>query len=233
MHRLSAEFGVELIRFSVADELDRLGNGLPEVEFNCPLTVHGPFLDLNPATWDSALRRVTMARFHQAHRVAKLVGAQRLVLHTGFFPRSNILEGWAPRAADFFAEFLELHNDVPIALENVFDPHWESVWEVWRRVNHRDFGLCLDAGHAHCCGLEPVTTWAERLLPALTHVHMHDNHGPRSFADNPDEHLAVGEGTLPFRPLMRILAQKPELTYTVECMTEADVLKTAEAIMEN
>lgn len=232
LRELSVNCGIELIRFSIADELDRLEASIAEVDYACPLTVHGPYLDLNPATWDSELRRVTMLRFHQACAAARALGAEKLILHTGFMPRANIIEGWAPRVADFFCEFLEAHNDIPIALENVLDPRWEPILEVWRRVQHPGFGLCLDAGHAHCYSLQEAAAWAEGLLPALTHVHLHDNHGPRPLNAIADEHLALGDGTLPLKSLMEILRQRSDLTYTIECASMDSVLRSMEALKE-
>ena len=230
LREFSGTCGIELTRFSIADELDRLEDAISEVDYACPLTVHGPFLDLNPATWDREARRVTALRFHQAYAAARALGAQKLVLHTGFMPRANILEGWAPRIADFFGEFMADHGDIPVALENVLDPLWAPMLEVWRRVHHPNFGLCLDVGHAHCYSMETVTAWAEGLLPALTHVHLHDNHGPRPLNVIADEHLALGDGTLPLVPLMEILGQRNNLTYTIECASKAAVLRSLGAL---
>lgn len=229
---MSSHWGIELIRFSISDELDDLEASIPKVDYACPLAVHGPFLDLNPATWDSALRRVTMLRFHQAWSAARALRADKLILHTGFMPRANILEGWAPRVSDFFSEFMESHGDIPVALENVLDPYWQPLLEVWQRVHHPNFKLCLDAGHAHCYSLQNAAAWAEGLLPALTHIHLHDNHGPRPLTAVADEHLALGDGTLPFKLLMTILTQKSDLTYTIECPSKGSVLKSIDALME-
>ena len=230
--------GIELIRFSIASELDRVGDAIAEVESaflsrpNPPhLTLHGPYMDLNPSTWDSQVRLATMLRYSQAYAAAQALGAEKLVLHTGFIPHANFLEGWPPRVADFFLEWLDGRSGVTIALENVFDPIWEPLLEVWRQVNRPDFTLCLDVGHAHCYAAQPVSEWAERLLPALGHVHFHDNHGPRPFPHTPDEHLALGNGTLPVRALLRILSEKPDLTCAIECSRKEDVMRSLEALL--
>jgi len=230
LREFTKSYGLELIRFSVADTLDRLDAAIQEVDYDCPLTVHGPFLDLNPATWDSEVRRVTALRFHQAWCAGRALGAEKLVLHTGFMPRANVIEGWAPRVADFFGEFMATHGDMPVALENVLDPYWEPMLEVWQRVRHPGFGLCLDVGHAHCYSLQAATAWADGLLPALTHVHLHDNHGPRPLDAVADAHLALGDGTLPLKPLMAILGQRSDLTYTIECASRDAVCKSLEAL---
>ena len=230
--------GIELIRFSIASELDRLDDAIAEVRSAClsgpdqpHLTLHGPYMDLNPSTWDSEVRQATMKRFSQAHAAARALGAEKLVLHTGFIPHANFLEGWPPRMADFFLEWLEGRSGVTIALENVFDPLWEPLLEVWRRVNRPDFTLCLDVGHTHCYSVRPVPEWAERLLPALGHVHFHDNHGPQPFPRTPDEHLALGAGTLPVKALLETLKGKPDLTCAIECSRKDDVVKSLEVLL--
>jgi len=87
-------------------------------------------------------------------------------------------------------------------------------------------------GHAHCYSLQAATAWAEGLLPALTHVHLHDNHGPRPLSAVADEHLALGDGTLPLRPLIAILGQRSDLTYTIECASTDAVRRSIEALKE-
>lgn len=62
-------------------------------------------------------------------------------------------------------------------MENVLDEDWELLLDVYRKVDHPDFHLCLDIGHAHCYSEIPVLTWAEELAPYVTHVHVHDNCG--------------------------------------------------------
>ena len=235
LRRVCAETGagIELIDFSVADNLDNLDRTLAAVRraleaFDRPpaLTVHGPFLDLNPATWDSCVCRCTARRFGQACDAALALGARKLVLHTSFYPHANFIQGWPERAAAFFIRFLEEHPDMPIAMENLFDPLPGPLLEVWERVNHPLFSLCLDIGHAHCYSRVPVVEWARALRPALGHVHIHDNRGFDPLADNPDSHLALGDGTLPLAPLFAVLRRGEGLSCAVECAAEADALRS-------
>ena len=79
--------GVELIRYSIAGALDDLERAAPQADYPARLTLHGPFMDLNPATWDSLLRRATVTRFDQAYRAALALGAEKLV--KPLLPRSR------------------------------------------------------------------------------------------------------------------------------------------------
>ena len=154
--------GVESIDFSIADVLDHWEEHLPEykerfhVMGTAHLTLHGPFLDLNPAAYDSQIRQVTRLRFDQSYEAARELGAEKIVYHSCYYPQVYFLEGWAERVAEFMNQFLEGRSDIEVALENVLDPKWESLKAVADQVEADNFGLCLDIGHANCYSAQPV-----------------------------------------------------------------------------
>ncbi|MBQ8087230.1 MAG: sugar phosphate isomerase/epimerase [Clostridia bacterium] len=221
LRRYVPECGIELVRFSVGDTLEHPHDALARLKDDFPpetqYILHGPFLDLNAASWDEAIRSATLRRYMQVYALAKELGASKIVLHSGFIPNAHYIEGWIERMAEFFLRFLDQCDGVMIALENCFDPDYAPLFALWRKVGRPNFTLCLDVGHAHCYGASSVNHWARALLPALTHIHIHDNHGWQSRFRNPDEHLALGAGTLPANEVLSILKQKSSLTYTVEC----------------
>ena len=235
MRRVCAQTGagVELIQFSIADNLDdpdgairSVRQALASYDATPELTVHGPFLDLNPATWDSCVLQATRLRFSQAYDAARVVGAKKVVFHTGFYPHANFLQGWLERAVDFFRAFMKERNDLEVVLENLFDPLPEPLLTVYEGVAHPRFKLCLDIGHAHCYSRVPVTEWAKKLLPALGHIHVHDNRGFDPLSERPDQHLALGAGTMPLDDVFAALRARPDLTYTIECNTPEDALRS-------
>lgn len=235
LRRVCAEtgVGVELIEFAVADNLDDFSHTLASVRrelsaFDEPpeLIIHGPFLDLNPATWDSFIYRSTERRFGQAYDAALALGARKVVFHSGFYPHASFIQGWPERAADFFIGFLKDRTQIEVVLENLFDPLPEPLLAVCERVNHPCFRLCLDIGHAHCYSRVPVADWAETLLPALGHVHLHDNRGFDPLSDNPDAHLALGAGSMPLEALFAVLRQKSGLSFAIECAAVEDVMRS-------
>ena len=219
--------GVESIDFSIADVLDHWEEHLPEYKERlhvmeaAHLTLHGPFLDLNPAAYDSQIRQVTRLRFDQSYEAARELGVEKIIYHSCYYPQVYFLEGWAERVAEFMNQFLEGRSDIEVALENVLDPKWESLKVVADQVEADNFGLCLDIGHANCYSAQPVEEWAQGLNPYLTHIHVHDNHGDR------DAHLALGDGNLKWKKIQEIFMQeekrrretgcKKEMTYTIEC----------------
>ena len=219
--------GLECIEFSVSDNLDRLDERLPRFEKRLKemnvsrLTLHGPFLDLNPASYDSHVAKVTRLRFEQAYAAARKLGADKLVLHTGFIYRVHLPEGWAGRTADFFNEFLEGKSGITVCLENVYDPVPRIMIEVKKRVRSSDFSLCLDIGHAHCNSDVPLDEWIEAFAPYTTHIHVHDN--DKSW----DNHQGLGKGTIDLGNVMPLLKSSiPDASVTIECSEPGDILTT-------
>ena len=216
--------GVESIDFSISDNLDHLGKRIElyqkklEKMGNPPLILHGPFLDLNPAAFDSLIREVTMTRFTQCYQAGLELGAKKIVYHSGMIPCVYYREGWADQVSRFFTEFLEDKDDLEIVMENVLDEDWCLLLDVYKKVDHPKFKLCLDMGHAHCYSEIPVMEWAEGLSPYIGHVHVHDNAGDR------DSHLGLGKGTLPYHEVLKLLPVSKERTWTIECSHKEDVL---------
>lgn len=75
------------------------------------LTLHGPFLDLNPAAYDSQIRQVTRLRFDQSYEAARELGVEKIIYHSCYYPQVYFLEGWAERVAEFMNQFLEGRSD--------------------------------------------------------------------------------------------------------------------------
>jgi len=178
--------------------------------------MHGPFLDLNPASWDPYIAAASRRRYEQAWQVARTLDARVLVFHTCFIPRANYIEGWSERMAAFFNTFLEDKPASPlVVMENVYDPDPAPLAEVARHVRHPAFGLCLDLGHAHCYSAIPLAEWIRTFGSDLKHVHIHDNHGQN------DEHLAPGHGTIPYDELLPLLPGSA--TRTLECSSAGEI----------
>ena len=130
--------GVESIEFSISDNLDRLERKMERYQKrleqmgNPPLTLHGPFLDLNPASFDSRIRKVTMERFDQCYQAGIRLGAKKIVYHSGMIPTVYFREGWAEQTGRFFQEFLKDREGPEIVMENVLDEDWRLLLDVYR-----------------------------------------------------------------------------------------------------
>ena len=124
--------GVESIDFSISDNLDHLDGTTERYQKkleemgNPPLILHGPFLDLNPASFDSLIREVTMTRFTQCYQAGLKAGAKKIVYHSGMIPCVYYREGWADKVSQFFTEFLKDRDELEIVMENVLDEDWRA-----------------------------------------------------------------------------------------------------------
>lgn len=228
MQELIAETGagVESIEFSISENLDHLSSGITGYRKRLRtmgaerLILHGPFLDLNPMTFDREIARVTRLRFAQAYEAARELGAEKIVYHSGLYPDAYLLIGWAERMADFFEDFLEDRSDVQVVVENVFDRAWEPLKEMASRVEKENFRLCLDAGHANRYSGIPVQEWCENLKEVIGHMHVHDNRGDK------DAHLGIEEGSMDWKSMLTSLRDKQDITYTIECGKREAVMKS-------
>lgn len=109
---------------------------------------------------------------------------------------------------------------VKIAIENVdrFEPMGDSslLPRLIKETDSPAVGYCLDAGHAHCCGQTPVTSWMDIMGSKLFTTHFHDNRGARRQAlsrerwispSGIDEHRAPGFGTIPWLDVIEKLRE--------------------------
>lgn len=225
--------GVESIDFSIAENLDNLDTVLKSYEkrlewMECrDLIVHGPFLDLNPISFDDQIRRVTMKRYEEAYTAAKKLGAKKIVYHTCLVPDWYLLIGWADRMADFYRELLEDKDDsIEVVMENVLDRIPDAMVETAEKINHPAFGLCLDVGHAHCYSEIPCEEWRKMQEPYLKHLHVHDNF------QNKDSHLAFGTGIIPKQVIAQALKDHKGRTCTIECSNFEAVMASYKTLKE-
>lgn len=223
--------GIELIDFSVGMNLDHLETYLKKWEQALidmkepPITLHGPFLDLNPMSFERLTAEASWYRFSQAYEAAKYLDAKRIIFHTCRIPTVCYLEGWADRLADFWNRFLEKHPDIPVSVENVFDEDPYAIADFASKVKAENFSLCFDVGHANHASKESAIKWLEVLCPWVEHLHLHDNHGIR------DEHLALGKGNIDFEGVFRVVKDIPGMqSVTIENTGFEDCWESAEVL---
>ena len=203
----SSGLGLETILFSISSYLDTLPSSVKLCEtwlslLGYPdLTVHGPFLDLNPACFDSLLQEAVLCRFQQAYEAAAALNAKKIIYHSGRYPdiyRDD--PSWTEQMTAFWQRFLDGKNGgIMVCMENVLDRDPAPLRSVWERVDREDFGICLDIGHVHCFSGLSCRDWIRVLGSSVSHLHLHDNHG------SSDQHLALGEGSLPWQEVSESL----------------------------
>lgn len=212
--------GLESIDFSIGENLQDVEGSLKQYEkriqfINPPaITVHGPFVDMSPISYDREIARITYKRFSAAHFAAKKLGAKKLIIHTCLVPQIYFIETWVERTIGFWNYFLDKHDGVKICLENVLDLYPEPMAKIAQEVNLENLGICLDFGHANTFSNTKVEEWANVLSPHIAHIHAHDNLG------DADSHLALGEGNIALDKVFAELNMKnQEIDITLEHST--------------
>ncbi|CAN5783709.1 sugar phosphate isomerase/epimerase [soil metagenome] len=165
--------------------------------------LHLPFIDLNIASLNEAVRRTAVEETARALAYAAAVGSRCGVLHTGTVYRYQPRPAADARAA-LVASLLELAAaPVPIALENLaLYPDGLVRTPDMLKTLCDEMGLysCLDFAHAYlegACGAgeapaDLVTSYQQTLADRVIHLHLCNNDGCA------DLHCATPDGVIPF-----------------------------------
>lgn len=118
-----------------------------------------------------------------------------------------------------YAGELAMKCDLKIAMENLdkFEPlsNMELLPKLIRMIDLPNTGYCLDSGHAHACGADPVE-WIKVMDEKLFTTHFHDNRGCPEWVKKAegcispskiDEHLPPGFGTIAWIDVINALRE--------------------------
>ena len=161
-------------------------------------SVHGAFIDVNPASGDPDFRNLSRQRCRESCEIASALGAGNLVFHSSAFPflRGAFLENWAAGCAAFYEELAE-NYPVRLCIENAQDLDPAPLRKLMESVRSDRIGVCLDIGHVHY-SRAPVTQWFEELGEWIRYLHLSDNVG--TF----DDHLPLGKGSIDWELVNRL-----------------------------
>ena len=200
---LNPEIGLDaaaLDRFS-HDDFSRIAAELHK--YARSVTLHGPFIDLNPGSPDSAVRRVTEQRFEQLLELVPLFKPISVVCHAGYDTKryDYFKDSWLEASLEVWSRLAGrlAENGCRLMLENVYEDGPEDIQILFESLQDRAVGFCLDAGHASAFSQCALEIWLEILGPYLGQLHLHDNFG------NSDAHLAMGSGIIDFSKIFNYL----------------------------
>lgn len=222
--------GVELqLMAEVLDSLTlkEFGN-LRKLARGAPVTIHAPFIDLNPGALEPYVLKATRDRFFETVTAAKALNAEVIVFHTGYHPQKvdPFYDSWFKRALKTFKEVSEEWQG-KIALENVFDTTPENLKNFIENLPEK-VGICLDVGHMNLFSRVPVSVWFDELGGRIYEFHLHDNLGVK------DDHFPLKTGTVNWEELFSQMEKlKQEYILNLENKTYEDVLKSLEYLRRN
>ena len=202
---------------AVLDQVERqdLESLCKSLDWNPSLSLHAPFMDLNPGAVDPMVRSVTQMRFRQLLDAAAILRPRAAVFHAGYdkWRYSGRTDIWLHNSLDTWNRVMDAAARIGmrVAVENVFDETPDALAQLIEQIGSPDFGFCFDTGHCNLFSTVPLERWFERLGRSLVEVHLHDNDGTA------DSHLAVGAGTVDFAKFFGLLReQADDPVYTVE-----------------
>ena len=167
-------------------------------ETSLAASVHGAFIDVNPASGDPAFRELSRQRGRESCESAVSLGADNVVFHSSAFPflRGAYLENWAAICASFYEELVTRYP-VRIYIENAQDLDPTPLRSLMERVSSDRIGVCLDIGHSHY-SRTPVWQWFDQLGQWIGYLHLSDNLGDF------DDHLPLGKGSVPWAQVNKL-----------------------------
>lgn len=169
--------------------------------------VHGPFSDLNPGSRDSKIRDLTLKRFISSFEFCRKLKINHIVLHSGFNPvhYKDALDLFLRLSIPVWKETLieASKNNIIIALENSIEPRPDIIIALLKELNSPNLETCFDAAHYNAFGEKGIWGSLEE-YPSGTigEIHLSDNKGDF------DDHLALGEGNIDFKKLLREVVKK-------------------------
>ena len=176
--------------------------------FAGPLTFHAPYIDLSVISPDSYIRDYSMKLFVFALDTALKLGAEILVVHSGYNPLiafKKYREEFAVDFVDAIAPFIKqaAQNGLTICVENIFESTPDIVLGIVEKAASPNVKVCFDVGHANIFTSIDIHEWGEILGEHIGYVHLHDNDGVY------DDHLPPGEGNIDIESVLSGLA-RPE-----------------------
>lgn len=189
------------------------------------ITMHGPFMDLNPGALEPLVKEATLRRFRQTLVLAKSCNARLTVFHPGFdrWHYGGRSEPWLEASLDFWPVIIEQAADqnCHLALENIFDVSPQPLADLLRELNSPWVGHCFDIGHWNLFAEVSLEEWFSALGDRLVHLHLHDNDGTS------DAHLPIGEGNINFSSLFELLGpMQKSLFATLEVHSKPGLLRS-------
>lgn len=210
-----------------SDELEEIGKAFAWAGLT--VTVHGPYINLNPGGLDEVTRLHTVDVYQMAFDAAACLTPKTIVLHAGY--KNGIYKGdtelWLSQSMKTWPRFVRLAQtlNMPVAVENIYEKGPQTQLALIREINSPYFGACLDTGHLNVFSKTHTEEWLRLLGPYLIEVHLHDNDGAS------DDHLSAGEGTFDFASFLRLIdvhAKTP--VFTIEPHGEDMLQKSIAAI---
>ncbi len=188
------------------------------IDFAGIVSLHGPYLDLKPASPDPLIRAVSHNRYLDALQTATQLNADYLIFHSQINPFLD-----EPRLRDLNnLQTGEFWNKITgetdyrgtILIENIFEKTPDMLKRYIQTAARPGMKINLDIGHLRARRAD-LEEWIRELKDYIAYIHVHSNDG------NHDLHLPPGQEEI--TDLYRLLDKyriEPVLALEYSCDNE-------------
>ncbi|MCF6459839.1 sugar phosphate isomerase/epimerase family protein [Clostridium sp. Cult3] len=150
--------------------------------FSHTKSLHGPFLDLKPASPDRDIRNISYKKYLRTLEIARELDMDYVIFHSQINPWLNepyIKSLNNNQNKDFWHHILEDIKGFKgqIVLENIFEDDPLILKELIETIDFPNIRVCLDIGHAKLRTSKPLEKWVKELGQYVEYVHLHWNEG--------------------------------------------------------
>ena len=150
-------------------------------DFNNIKSIHGPFLDLKPASPDKLIREISLNRYIDTIKIGKELNVDYIIFHSQINPDLNHPyqeELMNAQAKDSWEYILNEVSDYKgmIVLENIFEKDPKMLKKLIDTINLPNIKINLDIGHAKL-GRVSLEEWIKELKDYIHYIHFHSNDG--------------------------------------------------------
>lgn len=201
--------GIEISRLpkhlNVDDEFEEMKDYLcKNLEgFKNEITMHGQFSDLNIASIDKEIKKISEKRYYQSLELAQCINASTLLFHTNKKSTKHIgaQKKFDKNFLNFWQDFIkDIEKTKLVAvLENVHEKTPNFIKNVIQEINSPKLKASLDVGHVNVYSDIEVEIWLNEYKDILYHMHIHNNFG------DDDSHFSIIKGSLDCQKIVNTL----------------------------
>ena len=203
------DLGIEISRLpkhlDVDDDFEEMKDYLSKNldGFKNEITMHGQFSDLNIASIDKEIKRISQKRYYQSLELAQCINASTLLFHTNKKSTKHI--GAQKKFDEAFIKFWKSFikdiekTSLTVVLENVHEKSPKFIKNVIKEINSPKLKASLDVGHVNVYSDIDVEFWINEYKNILHHMHIHNNFG------DDDSHFAINKGNLDCQKIVNTL----------------------------
>ena len=173
--------------------------------YDLKYSIHAPIMDVNIAALSERMREASTLELMAIMEQAIELNVKTITIHPGMY--SMAINGQEKKSIEKAKRSIRTLDRVvsefgiAIAVENMPSFRFmlgRKAEELNELVEGTNMGICFDIGHANTTG--QIDKMIDLFKDRIVNVHIHDNHGEQ------DEHLAIGDGKIDFKPILKRLS---------------------------